>query len=75
MFVLVGDDMQIDNRIRAKEFMKLLSIKKSAFYEMVKTGQIQQPIRLSKKDVFWHESYVKCKVEEAKINNEPIACS
>ena len=42
--------MQIDNRIRAKQFMKLLCIKKSAFYEMVKNGQIQQPIRLSKKD-------------------------
>ncbi|MCH7328095.1 helix-turn-helix transcriptional regulator [Acinetobacter modestus] len=67
--------MQIDNRVRAKEFMKLLSIKKSAFYEMVKNGQIQQPIRMSKKDVFWHESYVKCKVEEAKNQTESIACS
>ena len=65
--------MKIDRRVRAKEFMELLSIKKDAFYNRVKLGEIQQPIRINKKDVFWHESYVKQKVEEHKSEN-CIAC-
>lgn len=66
--------MQIDRRVRAKEFMQLLSIKKDAFYSRVKTGEIQQPVRINKKDVFWHESYVKRKVEEHKIESGTLAC-
>ncbi len=61
--------MKIDRRVRAKEFMELLSIKKDAFYNRVKLGEIQQPIRINKKDVFWHEFYVKQKVEEHKSEN------
>jgi predicted DNA-binding transcriptional regulator AlpA len=55
--------------------MDLLSIKKDAFYDRVKSGEIQQPVRLNKKDVFWHESYVKHKVEEFKQDLNNVACS
>lgn len=67
--------MKIDRRVRAKEFMELLSIKKDAFYDRVKSGEIQQPVRINKKDVFWHESYVKHKVEEFKQDLNTVACS
>ncbi|ENW04486.1 helix-turn-helix transcriptional regulator [Acinetobacter beijerinckii] len=56
----------IDRRVRANEFMKLLSIEKDKFYGMIKCGEIENPIRLSPKDVFWYASYVKKKVEEHK---------
>ena len=46
--------------------MKLLSIEKDKFYGMIKCGEIENPIRLSPKDVFWYASYVKKKVEEHK---------
>jgi len=59
--------MQIDRRVRAKEFMTLMSIRRTKFYALIKSGDIQQPIRQSEKDVFWHESYVKIKVEEYKF--------
>lgn len=59
--------MEIDRRVRAKEFMDLLAIGKDKFYNMIKAGEIRQPIRLSEKDVFWYASYVKDKVEEHKI--------
>ena len=65
--------IEIDRRIRAKEFMQLLSIGKDKFYNMINTGDIQQPIRLSDKDVFWYASYVKQKVEELK--DKIVACS
>ena len=45
--------MEIDRRIRAKEFMQLLSIGKDKFYNLVNCGDIQQPVRLTEKDVFW----------------------
>lgn len=67
--------MKIDRRVRAKEFMNLLSIKKDAFYDKVNNGEIQQPVRVNKKDVYWHESYVKQKVEENKPSENLIACS
>lgn len=56
----------IDRRVRADEFMQLLSIEKDKFYGMIKSGDVEQPIRLSPKDVFWYASYVKKKVEEHK---------
>lgn len=56
----------IDRRVRADEFMQLLSIEKDKFYGMIKAGEIKQPVRLSCKDVFWYASYVKEKVEEHK---------
>ncbi|ANC36546.1 AlpA family phage regulatory protein [Acinetobacter baumannii] len=58
--------MTIDRRVRAKEFMALLSIKKDAFYDRVNSGEIPQPIRINKKDVFWYESVVKKEVEKFK---------
>ena len=58
--------MQIDRRVRAKEFMQLLSIGREKFYKLIKTGKIQQPIRESDRDVYWYASYVKEKVEEYK---------
>ncbi|GAA5563944.1 helix-turn-helix transcriptional regulator [Acinetobacter nosocomialis] len=67
--------MEIDRRVRAKEFMALLSMKKDAFYDRIKSGDIQQPVRINRKDVFWHESYVKKKVEEKKQKSDNIACS
>lgn len=59
--------IEIDRRIRAKEFMQLLAIGKDKFYAMVNSGDIQQPVRISDKDIFWYSSYVKHKVEEYKI--------
>ena len=44
--------IEIDHRIRAKEFMQLLAIGKDKFYNMINAGDIQQPVRLSDKDVF-----------------------
>ncbi len=63
----------IDRRIRAKEFMLLLSIEKDKFYGMVEAGEIEQPVRLSKHDVFWYASYVKKKVEEHKTESVIVA--
>lgn len=58
--------MEIDRRIRAKEFMLLLGIQKSKFYNLINDGEIAKPIEASKSDKFWYESYVKSKVEEHK---------
>lgn len=52
--------------------MQLLSIGKDKFYNMINTGDIQQPIRLSDKDVFWYSSYVKNKVEEHKPKSDIV---
>lgn len=65
--------MEIDRRVRAKEFMRSLSIGKTKFYGMIKKGQIPKPIKASDRDVFWHESDVRRKVEEFKTNNDTIA--
>ncbi|EXE17205.1 prophage CP4-57 regulatory family protein [Acinetobacter baumannii 1106579] len=51
--------MEIDRRVRAKEFMMLMSIGRTKFYRMIKNGEIPQPIKVSEKEVFWHESSVK----------------
>lgn len=66
--------MQIDRRIRATEFMELLSIGRTKFYRMIKKGEIPQPIRVSDREVFWHESSVKEVVEKHKGNSDMIAC-
>jgi predicted DNA-binding transcriptional regulator AlpA len=55
----VAHNFNIDRRVRAKEFMTLLSIGRTKFYRMIKKGEIPQPIRVSEKEVFWHESSVK----------------
>lgn len=67
--------MQIDRRIRATEFMQLMSIGRTKFYRMIKKGEIPQPIRVSDKEVFWHESSVKKVVEKHKENSDNIACT
>ncbi|MDS7929275.1 AlpA family phage regulatory protein [Acinetobacter sp. V102_4] len=66
--------MEIDRRVRAKEFMMLMSIGRTKFYRMIKTGEIPQPIKVSEKEVFWHESSVKKVVEKHKDNSDMIAC-
>ena len=67
--------MQIDRRIRATEFMQLMSIGRTKFYRMIKKGEIPQPIRVSDKEVYWHESSVKKVVEKHKENSDNIACT
>lgn len=67
--------MGIDRRVRAKEFMSYLGYGRKKFYAEIKKGEIKQPHRVSDKDVFWHESYVKQKVEEFKIESDMIACT
>lgn len=62
----VAHNFNIDRRVRAKEFMTLLSIGRTKFYRMIKKGEIPQPIRISEKEVFWHESSVKKVVEKHK---------
>ena len=41
----------------------------------MKKENIKQPNRISEKDVFWYESYVKQKVEEFKQESDIIACT
>ena len=65
--------MDIDRRVRAKEFMMLLSIGRDKFYNLINSGDIKQPIRLSEKDVFWYSSHVKNKVEEHKQESDIVA--
>ena len=67
--------MEIDRRVRANDFMKLLSVGKTKFYRMLKQGELPEPIRLSEKDVFWHESQVKKEVEKYKQESDNIACT
>ncbi|AVZ85147.1 MULTISPECIES: helix-turn-helix transcriptional regulator [unclassified Acinetobacter] len=62
----VAHNFNIDRRVRAKEFMTLLSIGRTKFYRMIKKGEIPQPIRVSEKEVFWYESSVKKVVEKHK---------
>ncbi len=62
----VAHNLNIDRRVRAKEFMTLLSIGRTKFYRMIKKGEIPQPIRVSEKEVFWYESSVKKVVEKHK---------
>jgi len=52
--------------------MALLSVGRTKFYEVVKRGEIAEPVPLSEKDVFWYASYVKDKVEEYK-NSDIVA--
>ena len=44
-------EMDIDRRIKANEFMRLMSVKKTKFYGMVKSGDIPEPVKLSEKEV------------------------
>lgn len=67
--------MEIDRRIRAKEFMDLLSIKRRKFYDLINKGEISQPHRITSKDVFWYASEVKAIVEKVKKESDTIACS
>lgn len=67
--------MEIDRRVRAKEFMELLSVKRKKFYELIKKGEISQPHRLTRKDVFWYASEVKAIVEKPKKESDTMACS
>ena len=64
--------IEIDRRIRAKEFMQLLAIGKVNLYNMIIAENIQQPVRLSDHDVFWYSSYVKNKVEEHKPKSDIV---
>ena len=45
------------------------------FYSEIKKGNIKQPNRISEKDVFLYESYLKQKVEEFKQESDIIACT
>ena len=58
--------MNIDRRVRAKEFMDLLAVCRTKFYRLLKKGHIPEPIRITEKDVFWYESVVKKEVEKFK---------
>ncbi|OTN11508.1 transcriptional regulator [Acinetobacter baumannii] len=51
-----------------------MSIGRTKFYRMIKNGEIPQPIKVSDKEVFWHESSVKKVVEKHKDNSDMIAC-
>ncbi|WP_269913640.1 helix-turn-helix transcriptional regulator [Acinetobacter sp. HY1485] len=62
--------MDIDRRVRAKEFMYFLGIGREQFYRLINDGSIKQPIRINDKNVFWYFSYVKEKVEEHKSDDK-----
>ncbi|CAM2825419.1 transcriptional regulator [Acinetobacter celticus] len=55
--------------------MQLLSIGKDKFYNLVNYEDIQQPMSISEKTVFWYSysSYVKNKVEEHKLESDIVA--
>lgn len=59
--------MNIDRRVRAKEFMSLLAVGRTKFYRLLKKGHIPEPVRITEKDVFWYESVVKKKCKNLKI--------
>ena len=42
---------------------------------MLKRGELPKPIKISEKDVFWHESQVKQEVEKYKEESDNIACT
>lgn len=67
--------MQIDRRVRASEFMQLMSVGKTKFYNMIRDGKVPAPVRLSDKEVFWYESTVKQEVEKYKPKDVMIACT
>lgn len=67
--------MEIDRRVRASEFMHLMSVGKTKFYNMIKDGEVPKPIKLSEKEVFWYESIVKQEVEKYKPKDVMIACT
>ncbi|ATU44169.1 transcriptional regulator [Acinetobacter junii] len=62
--------MNIDRRVRAKEFMGLLAVGRTKFYTLLKKGHIPEPVRITEKDVFWYESVVKKEVEKFKYRRE-----
>ena len=62
--------MNIDRRVRAKEFMDFLAVGRTKFYRLLKKGHIPEPIRITEKDVFWYESVVKKEVEKFKDRPE-----
>lgn len=66
--------MQIDRRVRASEFMRLMAVGKTKFYNMIRDGEVPEPVRLSEKEVFWYESTVKEEVEKYKPKDVMIAC-
>ena len=43
-----------------------MAIRKDKFYDMVNSGKIQEPIRVTDREFFWYSSYVRNKVEEYK---------
>ncbi|WP_407410691.1 helix-turn-helix transcriptional regulator [Acinetobacter sp.] len=63
----------IDRRVRASEFMQLLAVGREKFYKMINRGEIEKPIKITDRDVFWYESYVKNKVEEHKPKSDTMA--
>lgn len=62
--------MNIDRRVRAKEFIAYFQLKKMRFIAELTVGEIPQPLRINKKDVFWYESVVKKEVEKFKYKSE-----
>ncbi|WP_281963169.1 helix-turn-helix transcriptional regulator [Acinetobacter johnsonii] len=67
--------MSIDNRVRASEFMSMLSVGRTKFYRMLKHGELPKPVKLGERDVFWYESQVKKEVEKYKLESDNIACT
>ncbi|NWK61433.1 AlpA family phage regulatory protein [Acinetobacter sp. SwsAc3] len=67
--------MSIDNRVRASEFMSMLSVGRTKFYRMLKRGELPKPVKLGERDVFWYESQVKKEVEKYKLESDNIACT
>lgn len=55
--------------LRARDiYLERLRISRSAFYEMVRTGEFPRPVQISKGRVGWHE----CQVD-AWIKSRPTA--
>ena len=64
---MLPEDLQTEERlIRPKEFMYLLGIKQTKFYEILREGKIPRPIDLGHKMKVWPLSQARQVIESIK---------
>ena len=54
-----ADVGQTDPLLRLPDVLKMVRISRSAWFAGVKAGRYPQPVRLSRRTVFWHRSAVQ----------------
>ena len=64
---MLPEDLQTEERlIRPKEFMYLLGIKQTKFYEILRRGKIPKPISLGSQVKVWPLSQARQVIEDIK---------